>query len=107
MLYIAIQSILPRLTWKPGGPEKASGCPALFSSPQFAQPPFDPWHGCCSVNAGRRCDGDPSIKTAQQVFEALQRGGEWEELTLATVRRAVTAANARRPQLTAEEKVQQ
>jgi hypothetical protein len=50
---------------------------------------------------------DPSTKTAAQVIEALQRGGEWEELTLATVRRAVTAANARRPQLTAEEKVQQ
>jgi hypothetical protein len=30
-----------------------------------------------------------SRRTAPQVFEALQRGGEWEELTLATVRRAV------------------
>ena len=49
---------------------------------------------------------DQSVKTAPQVLEALQRDGGWQELTLAVVRRAVTAANAQQPKLTPEEKAQ-
>lgn len=49
---------------------------------------------------------DPSVKTAQQVLEALQCHGDWQELTLPTVRRAVTAANAQQPKLMADEKAE-